>query len=433
MNKEFLGAPFKSVMLVLLLAFIGVLGFSPKNVDAQNWKNDKLLMDLQSGGAEMFKDVSGSIVQIYNSGLLTPWQGGGGSGYVIDKEGHAITNKHVVGDQSIVEVQFFEDDISTGDHYTAVVIGEDPSLDMAIIKINAPPEKLDPIKLADTLKVEVGDAVATLGSPGGDVGNAFRGNNPAPGQAPSHASSDWLDFFNYNLGVVDEVVDFPHSSIIYTYMGKGQYGQLYGSGVQYMIHVSAAINHGNSGGPCINAYGEAIGTNTWGFGGENAGYSVPVNLLKRSAREIIEYGRPMTPWCGIICHPPEMPPQFGYESQLGLANKWQLWFDPESDQKKIYHVNPYSPAYKAGLREGDIILSIDNNDYKNIFDFYKSILNGKIGQKMTFMIERDGNGLPPITVELAEKKVRYDSVRMEMAGSSSNIQTASPNYSALTY
>ena len=426
MDKRFLGAPFKTVVLVLLLVFIGVLGFNPANVRAQNWKEDKLLLDLQSGGAEMFRDVSGSIVQVYSTGLLVGY-GGGGSGYVIDKEGHAITNKHVVGDINVFEVQFFEDDI-TGDRYRAVKIGEDPSLDLAVIKIDAPPEKLLPIKLADTLKVQVGDVVATLGSPGGDVGNASKGEDPL------HASADWLDFFNYNLGVIDEVVDFPHSSIIYAFMGKGQFGQLYGSAVQYMIHVSAAINRGNSGGPCINAYGEAVGTNTWGFGaGENSGFSVPVNLLKRSSREIIEYGRPMTPWCGIVCHPPEIPPGFFQEWDLALTNKWQLWFNVEPPQLKIYHVNPYSPAYKAGLRPGDIIQTVNNKKYKSMFDLYKVILNGKLGQKLTFMIERNGLGRPPITVELAEKKVRYDSLSMSLDNGSFYSTPPKPSYAALTY
>jgi len=404
MNKVFFGAPFKAVILVLVFIFLGLFGFNSPKIDAQKWQDERLLLDLKSGGAELFKETSPSIIQLTNTSLEIAGGFIGGSGYVIDKEGHAITNWHNFAGfrTKLCEVAFFSDDEIIKWH-RAVLIGSDPALDLAVIKIDTDPANLHPIKLADSDRMKVGDAVATAGSPGGDVGGVDWGNFLA----------HWVDYFNYNIGILDEIVSFPTAFMLYTQYHRFEsgFGQFYGSGLQYLFHVSAAINSGNSGGPCINAYGEAIGTNTWGGGGENMGLSVPSNLLKRSVREIIEQGRPMTPWCGILCHPPIVPNKWlTIDAELQITNKWQIWFDVEPEKMKIYHVNPYSPAYKAGLKGEDIILSVDNKKFSNIFDLYKYFLNARIGQKVTFMIERNGVGMPPITVELAEKKVRYDTV-----------------------
>ena len=404
MDKSFLGLPFKVLIFTLIVMPVCFVSFN-NNAFAQKWEDDKLLMDLQTGGAELFQEIAPSIVQIFSFDALN-WSGGNGSGYVIDKQGHAITNKHVADDNQVVEVAFFGDE-DTNKRHKGIVIGEDPQLDLAIIKIETDPDNLHPIKIADSDKVLVGDVVATCGSPGGDPGYTDPGNYKA----------FWTDYFNFNLGVVDEILDFQHSYMFYSAMrfsARENWGQYYGSGVQYLFHVSAAINHGNSGGPAINALGEAIGTNTWGLPGENVGYSVPTNFLKRSARDIIQHGRPITPWLGILCHPPEVPYKWQFlDKPLWITNEWNLWFDVEVDVPYIEHVNPYSPAYEAGIRKGDHILSVDNIKFTNVFDLYKYILNKRIGDEVTLMIERNGSGLPPVTVELGEKKVRYDSVRID--------------------
>ena len=425
MDKIFLGKPFKLAFLSLLLAAFCFAGMSSSRISAQQWSEDRLLMDLQQGGAELFKEISPSMIQIFNVDYVSG-SAGAGSGYVIDKEGHAITNKHVVASSQIVEIAFFGDE-DTGERHKAIVIGEDPQLDLAILKIVTDPANLHPIKLADSDRVQVGDVVATCGSPGGDAGTIDSGDR-------SWATANWLDFFNFNIGVVDEILDFEHAWMFYNMAfgtGRDRYGQYYGSGVQYLFHVSSAINSGNSGGPCINANAEAIGTNTWGGGGENVGFSVPTNFLKRSARDIIQSGRTLTPWLGILCHPSDIPYKWYYFDQpLGITNEWNLWFDVNVDYPIIMHVNPYSPAHEAGLRKGDKILSIDNINFTNVFDLYKYFLNGRIGQEVTLMIERNGVGLAPITVELAEKKVRYDRVKINTY---SMVNYTKPYQATLTY
>lgn len=361
------------------------------------------LMDLERGGAHFFEEVVPSIIQVH--------VGGAGSGYVIDREGHAITNFHVAGGSQVVEIAFYNSEQSLRTHnasrYRAVVIASDPALDLSIIKIDAPPEVFHPVRLGDSSLMKPGDTVATFGSPGGDAGFVDRSYRIA-----FHDS--WLEFFNLNLGVISEVMNFEEAFMFF--YKSWDYDRAgvrdYGSATEYLFHLDSAINRGNSGGPALNVYGEAIGTNTWGFDVfENMGFSVPTNLLKRSVRDIIEYGRVRRPWCGIALHPVRAPrsEQNRYLDQtLGIMpNAGVLWFDSTPDQLEIHTVNPYAPAYEAGLREGDIIKRIDGQVYENLFDVYSYFLAKELDDEVVIEYERNGHGMPPAIVVLEEKKTRY--------------------------
>jgi len=377
-------------------------------------------MDLREGGVDFFVEVVPSIVQIYNGGIRLENQGSAGSGYMIDREGHAITNKHVADAAEALEVAFFGDEEETRSYaegrWAATVIAEDPALDLAVLLIDAPPEKFHPVRLADSSLMQPGDTVATFGSPGGDPGWVDRS------YIAIHDS--WLEFYNLNLGVIAEVMDFQEAFWTYRDVFASNYVQYmsrvgprdYGSAVEYLFHTDSAINHGNSGGPCLNVYGEAIGTNTWGFPGENVGFSVPVNLLKRSVADILEYGRVRRSWCGISLHPTMTPGQ-----QLDI--QWQAGtypytgtvdFDVTPEDLKIFRVNPYSPAYEAGLREGDIILRIDGVVFENIFDVYSYILSRELGDEMVIEYERDRHGMPAAVVTISEKLQRYYGTTIEI-------------------
>jgi len=422
--NTFYGIPTKLTILAIVSAWL-IISFPAV---PQSAEHKEPLMDLRSGGVDFFKEIVPSIVQIYNSSVyistLSPY-GGSGSGYIFDREGHFITNAHVTAGSPVFEVAFYSDHQETKSYvesrWRAELIAEDPALDLAICKVEAPADKFHPVRLGDSAIVNAGDTVATFGSPGGDPGTVD--------QSWINWQQNWLEFYNLNMGVITQVLNFQESSLFYrerSYLDpleqRSRVGTRdYGSAVQYLLQTDSAINQGNSGGPCLNMFGEAIGTNTWGGWYENWGFSVPTNLLKKSATDMLQYGRVRRPWCGISLHPywdKLATSQIEHHYNLGIRDhNLGAWWDTEPDQKKIYFVNPYSPAYQAGLRENDIILTIDGKDIKNIYDIYSYFLDGEIGQKIVFQYERNGHGMPPAVVTLDEKRTRYDGVSITLGGS----------------
>jgi len=402
MLHPFFQTPFKTAVLGVCSVAALVMLSSSAAVPPANAQVNPIKGDLRLGGEELFKTIIPSIIQVTN--------GGAGSGYIIDKGGYAITNTHVTGHNPLFEIAMYGMN-DTKERYRGVLIGEDPALDFALVKVEAPPEKLVPIKLADTDKMKVGDTVATCGSPGGSAGATNT----------SDSTDGWLDFFNFNMGTLTAILPMEHSHLYFMYQSAFSYESYapdYGHACQYLFHVDSAINHGNSGGPAMNARGEAIGTNTWGQGAnpgvsENIGYSVPVNLLTRSAREILQYGRVRRPWLGIALHDPAPPEGFwdDYSRGLNEFTDSSTWVDPTPEEMTLYRVNSYSPAGGV-LKKGDVLKSIDGQRYANIYDVYKHVLNKQVGDKVTLQIERGGIGLPPITIELAEKKNRYNAIKL---------------------
>jgi S1-C subfamily serine protease len=128
-------------------------------------------------------------------------------------------------------------------------------------------------------------------------------------------------------------------------------------------------------------------------------------MLKKSAGDIIAYGRVRRPWVGIALH--KEIPDTNYQQLENSGVTHGLWFNPRPEKLEIKVVNPYSPAYEAGLREGDIIERIDGEKMDYIFDIYKYFLHADLGQDIEFKIRR-GRGTPmSIVVTVDEKKIRY--------------------------
>jgi S1-C subfamily serine protease len=183
-----------------------------------------------------------------------------GSGFVIDKAGHIVTNYHVVQGASRVEVSFSNDE-----RLPARVIGRDPSTDLAVLDVKAPARALTPLVLGNSDAVQVGDAVVAIGNPLGEDRSITAGI----------------------VSALQRSITAPN-----------------GAAIDHVIQTDAALNHGNSGGPLLNARGEVIGVNSQiqtdgGDGNIGIGFAIPINTVKDVAGQLIAKGAVVHPFLGI--------------------------------------------------------------------------------------------------------------------------------------
>ena len=211
---------------------------------------------------------------------------GAGSGSVLDKSGHVLTNYHVVEGAQEIRVT-----LQSGESYEGAIVGYDPPNDMAIVKINAPAEELWPIELGDSSRLKVGQIVFAIGNP-----------------------------FGLERTMTTGII----SSLNRSLPGKG------GRTMKSMIQIDAALNRGNSGGPLLDTRGRLIGMNTAiaSSTGENTGvgFAIPVDAVKRVVPQLIATGKVSRPEAGI---------SRVYQSEQGLV---------------IATLTPGGPAERAGLR-----------------------------------------------------------------------------------
>jgi S1-C subfamily serine protease len=295
---------------------------------------------------------------------------GSGSGFVLDAEGHIVTNYHVVAEADEVRVTF-----SDGMVLVAEVLGTDPFADLSALKVT-PPEGYDlvPVELGDSDTLKVGQRVIAIGNPFGLSGSMTVGIVSGVGRTlPS--------------GIVTQTGLFSNPLIIQT---------------------DAAINPGNSGGPLLDSHGRVIGVNvairsTSGLN-TGIGFAVPVNTVKRIVPQLIENGKAEYPYLGIST-------QSGV-SLVELAEEFDL---PVREGVLIANVTPGSGAAEAGLRGGermvnfrggeialggDIIIAIDGvpmNNFDELLGYLVS--NTEVGQEIVVTIVRDGKTLDvPVTL-----------------------------------
>src|ERR1700723_4820484 len=232
-------------------------------------------------------------------------QEGQGSGFVIDKEGHILTNYHVIADARQVEVTLHD-----RKKYKATIVGTDKSHDLAIVQIKAP--NLQPMTLGDSTNLQVGQKVSAIGNPFGLNGTLTRGIVSSIRQVQE---PDGL--------VIDEA-----------------------------IQTDAAINPGNSGGPLLNWHGEVIGINTMiaSSVGQSAGigFAIPINTAKAVVNDLVTLGRVRRPALAVrtIAITPDLANAFGLAADYGLL---------------IVQAVPGGAADRAGLRGGN-----ERADYGNI-------------------------------------------------------------------
>jgi len=268
-----------------------------------------------------------------------------GSGVIVSREGHIITNHHVVAGMDTIEVQ-----LTDGRLEPAQLIGTDEQTDIAVLKINA--DKIEPLALGDSDRVKVGQLVFAIGNPFGLQETVTQGIISAKGRR----------------AVADSGVEF--------------------------LQTDAAVNQGNSGGPLLNLRGEIIGINSAIFSRSNDGawlgisFAIPSNVARRALESVLKTGRIVRGYLGVSMV--DLSPAVAQE--LGV---------PAGDGAVITSVLPDSPAEKAGLKARDIIRSVNKRVVTDTLALRSHVAESDIGARVELGVIRDGKE-QTITAVIAE-------------------------------
>lgn len=288
-------------------------------------------------------------------------QVGGGTGFIISSDGLIVTNKHVVSDSAAT----YSIVTSNGKTYDATVLDRDPLNDLAILKIQA--TGLPAVRLGDSSDIKVGQSVVAIGYALGEYSNSV------------------------TKGIVSGL-----GRDVVAGDGAGSSENL-----QDVIQTDAAINPGNSGGPLINLYGEVIGINTAvSRSGQLVGFSIPINVAKPVIASVIKNGKIVRPYLGVRY----LMLNESIAKKNNLKNtEGALIIGGQTLGELAILAN--SPASKAGLKEGDIILSINDIQVNKNKSLANIIANYQPGQTIVLKIVRDDKELN-VKVTLEEMKVQ---------------------------
>ena len=306
-----------------------------------------------AGVAETAKKVLPSTVTIVASNGSSS---GGGSGVILDKEGHILTNHHVVTLESSREASTIEVRLSDGTVRTASVVGLDSAADLAVLKINPSGLDLQPITWGDSSKLVSGEAVVALGAP-------YRRSE------------------SVTAGVVSNV-------------NRVQPADAKGQNYIPMIQVDVPINHGNSGGPLVNLKGELVGINAQGQASQDGGtadgmaFSITSNYAKRISSEIIAKGKATHGYLGASVK--NSPADTGSGSSKLIPGGVE-----------IASVESNSPAAKAGLRSGDVVIEADGHAVTKSDELNGTVRAAAAGSDLKLKIKR-GSSTHDITVTLGD-------------------------------
>jgi S1-C subfamily serine protease len=287
-----------------------------------------------------------------------------GSGFVVDKDGHIVTNFHVVQGASRVEVSF-----SNQDTVKATIVGTDPSTDLAVLKVDAPAKALTPLALANSDAVQVGDPVVAIGNPFG------------------------LDR-TVTAGIVSALQREVRAPNNYT--------------IDHVIQTDAPINSGNSGGPLIDAQGAVIGVNSQietasgGGGNVGIGFAVPSNTVKSVVAQLLADGRVDRAFLGVTLQ----------DVRPNVAGVLRL---PADKGVLVGAVKPGSPAAKAGVKGGttqvvvagesyqlggDMIVALDGKPVSSVDELRDAIAAHKPGQTVSLTVVHANGTKSTMNVEL---------------------------------
>lgn len=293
----------RGVLLIVILFFVATL--SPDAAQA--------LTDNEKNNVRIYQKFSPCVVNIVSTVLTRDFffnpvpREGSGSNSIIDTRGHILTNNHVIRDAQKLEVTLFD-----GSKWRTKLIGKDPDNDLAVIKIAAPVNKLKPLPMGDSRRLQVGQKVLAIGNP-----------------------------FGLGLTLTTGIISS---------LGRNIRSEV-GTTIEELIQTDASINPGNSGGPLLNSDGEMIGINTAIISPRGSsvgiGFAIPVHTAKEILPQLITNGYVAYPYLGASVQPlfPELAKVLGLKVDRGAM---------------IVDVTAGGPAEKAGLEGGDRQLQVGN-------------------------------------------------------------------------
>ncbi|MBI1763829.1 MAG: trypsin-like peptidase domain-containing protein [Acidobacteria bacterium] len=323
----------------------------------------------EKNNQEVYRAMSPSVVNITSTTIVQDFfyaypQQGSGSGSILDKEGHILTNYHVVQEAQKIDVS-----LPNGKSYKARVQGFDPDKDLAVLKIEAPAAELAPIPLGTSKELFVGQKVLAIGNPFG--------------------------------------LDRTLTTGIVSGLSRPIRSEMTNRLIEGVIQTDAAINPGNSGGPLLDSHGRQIGINTMIYspsgGSVGIGFAVPIEAAKKIIPDILAYGRVRKPKFGIAAYP----------VSGRLAEALEL---PVQEGLLVMQVEPGSSAARAGIQGGseraqlgrqiiliggDVITGIDGQPIKNSDDLDRAIGDKNLGDVVKVELWRSGRK-QQLSVTLAE-------------------------------
>jgi S1-C subfamily serine protease len=318
------------------------------------------LAELEATAIEVFRSAAPAVVHITT--LVTaagPFSldvqqipEGTGSGFVWDKDGHIVTNFHVIQNVSGAVIV-----LADGSSWQGRLVGSYPAKDIAVLAIDAPGQQLHPIALGSSADVQVGQMAFAIGNPFG------------------------LDQ-TLTAGVVSAL--------------DRELGSVPGRTIRNVIQTDAAINPGNSGGPLLDSGGRLIGVNSAILSPSGVysgiGFAIPADEVNRIVTQLIRHGTIVRPSLGVSLAPDQLTRRLGVEGVL------------------VMQVDPDGPAARAGLqptrrdiagsvRLGDVILAIEDDATGTIEDFFAALEEREPGEEVTLTVLRDGEQLTlPVTL-----------------------------------
>ena len=348
----------KFILTTILILFLSLVCVQSIGAETEQTKSYLTLEALSDSIADIAEKVGPAVVNIDTVRMVTTQfpsfedpifkrffgrefeefrrtipQKGTGSGFIINQEGYVLTNEHVVRKADKIKVT-----LSDGREFDGEVIGSDVTSDMAIVKIKA--DHLPTVTLGNSDELRVGEIVIAIGNPYGLQQTVTMGVVSAKGRS----------------------------------IPTGIEGHIY----RNFIQTDTAINPGNSGGPLLNIKGEVVGINTAIIPyAQGIGFAIPINMAKRNIDDLINLGKVRRSWLGVYIQEvtPEIAEQFDLTEAKGVL---------------VGDVIEDSPAEKAGIKRGDIIVKVNDEEVNSPEELQDKIRSIEIGEKANVEVVRDG-------------------------------------------